>query len=146
MNLLFLDIDGVMVSDEVLSDNGMLYPFSDSCVRVLNMILRTNNVRIILTSSWRTVFDTNQQCQIFKENGVIQIPVGQTIDIGYKQRNLEIKRYLENRKVESFIILDDMFIKGFDDNFVLIDPSTGLTEEHIGKINEILNKYEKARN
>ena len=78
-------------------------------------------------------------CRIFKENGVVQLPMGQIKDLGYKHRNLEIKSYLENRKVEGFVILDDMQIDGFDDNFILIDPRNGLSEEHIERVNEILN-------
>ena len=131
MKLLFLDIDGVMTTDEGTINNEKLYSFSSSCVEVLNKILSTNNVRIILTSSWRTVFDVEKQCRIFKENGVVQLPMGQIKDLGYKYRNLEIKSYLENRKVEGFVILDDMQIDGFDDNFILIDPRNGLSEEHI---------------
>ena len=139
MKLLFLDIDGVMTADEGTINNEKLYSFSSSCVEVLNKILSTNNVRIILTSSWRTVFDVEKQCRIFKENGVVQLPMGQTKDLGYKHRNLEIKSYLENRKVESFVILDDMQIEGFDDHFVLIDPRKGLSEEYVERVNEILD-------
>jgi hypothetical protein len=65
--------------------------------------------------------------------------MGQTKDLGYKYRNLEIKNYLENRKVESFVILDDMQIEGFDDHFVLIDPRKGLSEEYVERVNEVLN-------
>ena len=139
MKFLFLDIDGVMTTDEGTINNQKLYSFSSSCVEVLNKILSTNNVRIILTSSWRTVFDVEKQCRIFKENGVVQLPMGQTKDLGYKHRNLEIKSYIENRKVESFVILDDMYLEGFDDNFVLIDLRKGLSEENVEKINEILD-------
>ena len=139
MKLLFLDIDGVMTADEGTINNEKLYSFSSSCVEVLNEILSSNNVKIILTSSWRTVFDVEKQCRIFKENGVKQLPMGQTKDLGYKHRNLEIKNYLENRKVESFVILDDMYLEGFDDNFVLIDLRKGLSEENVEKINEILD-------
>ena len=139
MKLLFLDIDGVMTTDEGMINNEKLYSFSSSCVEVLNKILSSNNVRIILTSSWRTVFDVEKQCRIFKENDVVQLPMGQIKDLGYKHRNLEIKSYLENRKVEGFVILDDMQIDGFDDNFILIDPRNGLSEEHIERVNEMLN-------
>lgn len=138
MKLLFLDIDGVMNSNDGNLDNTKLYPFSSSCVDVLNEILSAHKLRIILTSSWRNVFDAEKQCQVFKENGVNQIPVGQTKDIGYKHRSKEIKEYLKNKKVESFVILDDMQIDGFDKNFVLINPSTGLTREYIERINNIL--------
>ncbi len=138
MKLIFLDIDGVMTSDTGKLNKVTHYPFSISCVSVLNEILKTNDVKIILTSSWRTVFNAETQDLIFKENGVIQTPAGQTKNIGYNHRNLEIKDYLQKRNVESFVILDDMLIEGFDENFVHINPKYGLTETYIEKINQIL--------
>ena len=140
MKLLFLDIDGVMTNDGLMIDESREYPFSKSCVDVLNQVLRTHNVKIILTSSWRTVFDAEMIHRIFTENGVIQSPYGKTPSISNLNRGLEIKRYLKDRKPAPFVILDDMEITGFPRNFILIDPAKGLTEEHIPMINEILNK------
>ena len=57
MKLLFLDIDGVMTNDDRVINDRHVYSFSKSCVEVLNQILRTHEVKIILTSSWRTVYD-----------------------------------------------------------------------------------------
>lgn len=139
MKLLFLDIDGVLTSDATKSRKELLYTFSESCVGALNRILTENNVQIILTSSWRTVFDAEKQNQIFSENGVIQFPGGQTNDFGYKNRNIEIRDFMEGKKVESFVILDDMKLDGFDNNFVHINPATGLTEKDLEKANIILN-------
>ncbi len=138
MKLLFLDIDGVLTSDDTLMSNTLLYPFSPTCVEILNMILRTHQVKIVLTSSWRTVFDAEKQNQIFKENGVIQMPYGQTKDLGYDNRAKEIKAYLKNRKVSRFVILDDMKIEGLDKYFVHTNPSTGLTQNDLEKVNAIL--------
>ncbi len=138
MNLLFLDIDGVLTSDDLPINNNLLYPFSPTCVKCLNTILQKHKLKIILTSSWRNVFDTEKQNQIFKENGVVQMPYGQTKDLGYENRLQEIKTYLKNRKIENFVILDDMDIKGLNSNFVLINPRTGLTEKDLEKVDEIL--------
>jgi len=142
MKLIFLDIDGVMTSnaDRKSSHNeGKTYPFSSACVEVLNRILDSTQARIILTSSWRTVFSAEKQDRIFNENGVKQTPKGQTPDLGYDQRSLEIETYLKHRTVENFVILDDMKLEGFDHNFVHINPSDGLTEQYVTRINEILN-------
>jgi hypothetical protein len=138
MKLLFLDIDGVMTNDEQVINPNHLYSFSPSCVEVLNQILRTHNIKIILTSSWRTVFDAEKLNQIFTENGVIQTPAGQTPSISNLKRGLEIKKYLEKRNPTHFVILDDMLISGFPKNFIPINPATGLTKEHIPMINQIL--------
>ncbi len=138
MKLLFLDIDGVLTSDKTQVNTALLYPFSPTCVEILNTILRTYQVKIVLTSSWRTVFDAEKQNQIFKENGVIQMPYGQTKDLGYDKRAEEIKAYLKNRKVNRFVILDDMKIEGFDNHFVRTNPSIGLTQNDLEKVNTIL--------
>lgn len=138
MKLLFLDIDGVITSDEAILDMTRVYPFSDACVAVLNKVLEQHKLRIILTSSWRTVFDAEKQNQVFKENGVNQVPAGQTKEIAYSDRGKEIAEYLAKRKVDCFVILDDMYMDGFENNFVHIDPKTGLTEAYLERINEIL--------
>ena len=138
MKLLFLDIDGVMTNDDTIINPSQLISFSPSCVDVLNQILRTHDLKIILTSSWRTVFDAEKQNQFFIENGIIQTPAGQTPSISNLKRGLEIKKYLEKRNPTHFLILDDMEITGFPNNFLHINPATGLTNEHIPMINEIL--------
>ena len=138
MKLLFLDIDGVMTNDDTIINPNHICSFSKSCVEVLNQILQTHHVKIILTSSWRTVYDSETIHQMFTQNGVIQSPAGKTPSISNLKRGLEIKKYLEKRKPTHFLILDDMEIPGFPNNFLRINPATGLTMEHIPMINEIL--------
>jgi len=140
MKLLFLDIDGVMNSNSLkLKSTEKIYPFSEECVIALNEVLKLHKVKIILTSSWRNVFDAEKQGQIFKENGVNQIPKGQTKDLGFENRSMEIQEYLKNKEVESFVILDDMLIEGFDKRFVRVNPKIGLSQNHIQIIDKILN-------
>lgn len=143
MKLLFLDIDGVLTNNKLVYNNSnsdLIYPFSKSCVEALNIILKSHRLKIILTSSWRNVFDVDKQCRIFKENNLRQMPAGTTKDLGYENRYQEIALYLENKKVDTFVILDDMEIKGFENNFVWINPAYGLTTNHIAVINKILNQ------
>ncbi len=140
MNLLFLDIDGVLNSDDSPVNEQFLYSFSPDCVKVLNRILQKYQLKIVLSSSWRMVFDTEKQNRIFKENGVVQMPYGQTPDLGYSNRAKEIKAYLKNRKVENFLILDDMNLQGFKHHFVRINPSTGLCENDLEKVDLVLRE------
>jgi len=142
VKLLFLDIDGVMTSNSLEKTDfraGKLYPFSNSCIIHLNDILSHNKVKIILTSSWRTVFDVEKQCQVFKENGVQQMPFDATPDFGFENRAMEIKAYLQHTQPDAFAILDDMEIHGFDGHFVHVNPITGLTQEDTVMVNRILN-------
>lgn len=139
MKLIFLDIDGVMTANNTMPDSSKLYTFSPTSVSVLNRLLIQHDAKIILTSSWRTVFDLEAQSRIFVENGVIQTPYDQTTDLGYFKRSHEIQMYLSKKRVNRFVILDDMKIEGFENNFVLIDPRYGLTVDYIEKINTILS-------
>ena len=142
MKVIFLDIDGVMTSNTLNTEiqaNNKTYPFSKECVDTLNEILSINKVKIVLTSSWRIVFSVEKQCEIFKENGVIQMPYGQTEDLGYENRSKEIDKYLrDNKKVSAFVILDDMEIEGFGQNYIKVNLNTGLNSEYVAKVNRIL--------
>lgn len=143
MKLIFLDIDGVMTAEAPAHTpdvSSKLYPFAKESVAALNKILENNQTKIILTSSWRTVFDVEKQCQIFRENGVIQVPAGATTDLGYENRAQEINHYLDKHQVTSFVILDDMEISGFEDNFVKINAQEGLTHRQVAVINYLLQK------
>ncbi|MDF1698357.1 MAG: HAD domain-containing protein [Saprospiraceae bacterium] len=129
MKILFLDIDGVMTSSStqpIHIQGAKLYPFSKESVQALNSILQTQKVKIVLTSSWRNVFDVEKQCQIFEENGIIQMPYGQTTNLKYEKRDIEISNYLKNKNIESILILDDMYISGFEAYLLQTNASTGL--------------------
>jgi hypothetical protein len=108
---------------------------------VLNEILKLNKAKIVLTSSWRKVFNFEKQCEIFKENGVIQVPYNQTDDLGYENRSDEIRNYLiKNKNISDFLILDDMEIHEFDEIFIRVDYNTGLTIKYLDKAHHILNR------
>lgn len=143
MKVIFLDIDGVLTSNllnKKINRSKSSYPFAKECVKVLNEILRSDNSKIVLTSSWRTVFSVEKQCEIFVENGVIQMPYSQTEDLGYENRSVEIRKYLtKNKNISNFLILDDMEIFGFDKNFIRVDYNTGLTNKYVKKAIKILN-------
>ena len=144
MNLLFLDIDGVMTCQEApahpLTTSSKIYPFSETSVHTLNTVLKQFSLKIILTSSWRTVFDVETQCQIFRENGVVQVPQGQTESVNFENRTLEISRYLGTHPTKHFVILDDMEIKGFEQNFVRVPFNEGLTPAQLPQIQRILSQ------
>ncbi len=146
MKIIFLDIDGVMTSGTLQKEaaDEKTYAFSRSSVEALNAILASNKARIILTSSWRTVFSIEQCCQIFDENGIVQMPRGATVEIAFESKSTEIRQYLENHQVESYVILDDMKIEHFDDHFLRIDPRFGLTMNDVAEANRILNISSKG--
>ena len=118
MNVIFLDIDGVLNSqDTVETCNGLIGIDSDKVARLAE-IVNTNNAKLLLTSSWRRHWwkrerDTDEQH-----------PVGEYLDKKLAEHGLKIHDVVSyvgfNRGraikdwisscpdvVDSYIILDD---------------------------------------
>ena len=159
MNIVFLDVDGVLNSKNKLIDvykkthkphSGYSYPFDERCLENLKFLIQETNSKIVITSTWRK-----------EEKGItILLNVLNEYDldtkvIGYTPilnttRELEIKKYLSQiNYTPNFIILDD------DADFYELMPfliktnnQFGLTkenaEEAIIKLNKPLTKkYQK---
>ena len=81
MNLIFLDIDGVLNSDEFLQGKNLPLPkdarehpehwIDPDAVKCLNRILQKcpGEVQIIVTSSWKSEFSLEQLNEIFRDQG-----------------------------------------------------------------------------
>lgn len=112
MKYVFLDIDGVLCTNLcALKEKHPVfsYPFQIDCVKIFNDIIATTDAEIILTSDWRTHFnsDIKRLDQLFKHNRVIKSPIAVTSDFG-KNRNKEISTFVNKNKIKQFLILDDM--------------------------------------
>jgi hypothetical protein len=110
---------------------------------VLNRILNITNAEIILTSQWRNEYTRNEIEAIFEHNKIVKNPIDCTIDLGGFCRSKEIELFLEENPVNNYVILDDVFIEGFENNYVEINPDIGLTED---LISIILKKIKFLRN
>jgi len=137
---IFLDIDGVIAistdseSEHMIYDSDGLYPFTKQCVAILNRVLEATDADIVLSSTWRLDFNLEELDRIFRKNGVKKSPVSKTPEIHYDDRNLEIADYLKHNPTEKYVILDDLDIPGFGENFIWTDSGTGLSEAHIPQI------------
>lgn len=146
MKFIFLDIDGVLATEESSKMEWhpeFTYPFDSACVEILNRILEKTSAEIILTSDWRIHFDMdlNRLDSLFKHNGIHKSPLDITPDLG-KNRNKEILSYVckHGAKISAFVILDDMDIKVHSLRFVHSNINEGLTQAGIEeKTIEILN-------
>jgi hypothetical protein len=140
--VIFLDIDGVLAVskdsdiEKELFLAGIYYPFNPECVNILNTIITNSEAEIILSSDWRITLNLDKLNEIFIKNNVIKSPKDIT-PIGLEHRGLEIKTFLKYYSTKKFVILDDMDIEGFDNNFIKVNYKTGLTEKLLPKI---LNK------
>jgi hypothetical protein len=154
---ILLDIDGVMIpanpwrAYEMDSDGfGM---FSKKSVESLNQILKKSiQPEIILTSSHKQKFTIEKWCDIFSKRGVLPVNFSR-LDTDSLQTNRKdeiITWYLKNQNDPFIIIDDDKRLNSFDNNFkddhlVLTNPSIGLNsssaQEAISKIMHLQKEH-----
>lgn len=135
--IIFLDIDGVLAifqnekPDISYLVKGTAYPFTSSCVSVLNEILRQTNAEIVLTSSWRLIYNREQILQIFEDNRVYKAPIECTSITSDDNRKAEIEEFIISNHIQKYVILDDVDY-GFDPiNFVQTDNKKGLIDDNL---------------
>jgi len=161
--ILFLDIDGVMVTDFSArnTDADQVHLFNPIAVNLLNSIVEITNCHIVISSSWRKR-DLAWLRKIFLDRGILYSDriVGETMR-GYQfieqgahlpiPRGVEIKAWLDMfvRKTETgftnnayqYAILDDdadMLLEQRD-SFVQTIGTDGLTLQDADKVIYIFN-------
>ena len=167
MKILFLDIDGVINSDEYADEyhkyklglQGYHIWVDPKAVERVRRLCEETGAKIILSSSWRrhrldvTLEDLKQYSgmepllpyMIGVTPGYIRRNRGQEIDDTFKEWNHHIKmgridKQYENEPVERYAIVDDdndMLDKQLD-HFVQTDWKYGITDEDVDKLKEIL--------
>lgn len=162
MNILFLDIDGV-----VNRGRRALVGFNwadPECVRLLNNALSQTNAKVVISSSWRVGASLKELSNHFKNHFGIQadfIDMTPVINLDLPDcdftcaapRAMEIRDWLDRHpEVDNFAIIDDMDIfQGGEDEIVFEDQEIaekfvrlpffgGLDSESANKLKEILNK------
>lgn len=154
MNIIFLDVDGVLnsidhakkVYEETLRPHsGYEYPFDPECLERLQRLVEKTDARIVITSTWRKTEEGKRVLQnILEQYDLANRVIGYTPILNTK-RGEEIKSFLETLNVEaSYIILDD------DDDMeeltpylILTSMKTGLTEEKMTEGMQKLKKFSK---
>lgn len=115
MNVVFLDIDGVMNHRNHFKRSKLhqLQEFCPVAVRCLKFLLERANAYIVLSSTWRGYMTVDElQEEYFKHYGLAEKLVGVTPHLRNEIRGKEIQAYIESvkgtwREVEQFVILDD---------------------------------------
>ncbi|MBR0411667.1 MAG: hypothetical protein IJI25_11840 [Eubacterium sp.] len=120
MNVLFLDIDGVLNSEEYyrsLTDKNLRdIPIDRTCLARVKHIVDETEAAIVLTSSWRDSWDKDPEMLrregrtlngLFKEYGLAIYDKTPVAHEG--RRPVEIRQWLDNcnEKIGRFVILDD---------------------------------------
>ena len=153
MNIIFLDIDGVLNSHRKLKEvyerthkphSGYNYPFDEICLSNLKVLVELTNSKLVITSSWRKdKKGIYKIIEALKEYELDQHIIGYT-PILNKPRGIEIQEYLNQLDYNSnFIILDDdTDMDNLIDYLIKTNIKVGLTKENV---EEAILKLTKIR-
>lgn len=136
MKVIFLDHDGVMVTSNQfgsrftkqrkhrrkgmkssdLDVNLRFDNFDRKAVSILNEIIQKTDAEIVVSSDWKKHSSLNEMKEFYKQQGVIKSPVSFTPDVNKTKltqsledvRCVEIKEYLTDNNVESWVCVDDL--------------------------------------
>jgi hypothetical protein len=134
MRVIFTDIDGVL-------NPHWRKKWSKSAVMLYNKICKEFDLRVVITSTWRTNHTIEQLQQIFTEQG-IEIPIyDYTPHLGQEDRGLEIRQWLiENVDCIDWVIIDDKTsdIEPHVRNVVKCRSWIGLTKDEYEEIKTLI--------
>lgn len=153
MKVIFLDIDGVLNSDEYfdriqgLDIQGIETQVDINKIRLLKNAVIDTGAKVVLSSSWRNTRMGQELRNLLLSYGIFA-DVTPHID---NKRGNEIKEWLSNHEdIEDFVILDDEIFDTFDEELLekLIKISDGngknfgegLQEKDMEKIIERLGR------
>jgi len=144
MNILFLDIDGVVIHR---GESENLDVGSES-VDLLNSLIDEENLNIVVSSTHRLSLSDGEVVR-FLQNMGIETPdfVDMTPIIKGKPRGLEILMWLQNNSWDRFVIVDDdpSDIKPLEEFVVVTSMEEGFGEDHYEQVQEILAAQDVSR-
>jgi hypothetical protein len=153
MKVIFLDIDGVIATDNSFRSKKFLidkvqmpYKWDEKCVESLKHILEQTQANIVLTSDWRLYYPLEEMKTIFKYYG---LPSDKLIDYTLNFRKLssynyegircsEIEKYLLESKhdIDNWVAVDDMNLSELSNFVHVVDTWVGIAYYE----QEIINK------
>lgn len=143
MKVLFLDIDGVLNHDntvERIPGMGNYTGLDKELVERYQNWIRDKNYVVVLSSDWRRLDLTRR---FLLDSG---IHFSFTTPIFNRFRGDEVSDWLNrNSDVKSYAILDDVnqFNDSQQDNLVLTNPGTGVTDFDLKQVDKILRSNEQ---
>ena len=153
MKVIFLDVDGVMISEEsfllTMALGGRMVIFSRKAMKALRMIVKETGAVVVLTSSWRPMpgygptRSYEQFCSALQRNGTPLYDRTPWLEDRDHDRSDEICAWLAEHPTEGFVLIDDndRFANHpeLKEHWVRIDPAHGLTRTEARRAIELLN-------
>lgn len=148
MNIIFLDVDGVLNSDEFRKEQYMILKrairteefFDPFCLECLKEIVEATDAKIVITSSMMI----NDMDLLRNKLGEYGIDILDKTEHYGDRRGAQIREWLsEHNNVENYIILDDEYFvdyPGLEEHIVKTSfySGRGLNENHISKAIRLL--------
>jgi len=151
MNVIFLDIDGVIQSPRycvAINETGWLSAFEPAAMHMVQRLVLDAKAKIVISSSWRIGATDRQLKQLFRCCGFKAIANAFHADWQTKQMNGfcvkrgdEIAEWLNrHQEIENYLILDDDsdMLDEQKENFVQTDAMNGMLLIHYDKARKIL--------
>ena len=153
MDVIFLDIDGVLNSNDTPNRSaGGFIGVEDQYLHRLNIISQCTGADIILVSDWKSEWSADiLKCKIdgsylnnrFKEHEIKIIGKTNDRSVGNDARSgrgYGIKKFLEGHTVEQYVILDDVLFSDYDEELRrhLVLTDNGLTDDDVEVAVDIL--------
>ena len=117
MNIVFLDIDGVLASWLKMGVNRDEFgiPFEQTAIDALNEITKHIDGKIVISSTWRKSRKLEDFQHHFWQRGIKADVIGMTPELD-DGRVDEIQTWIDENEVEYFVIIDDN-TRGIEEHF-----------------------------
>jgi hypothetical protein len=117
MNIVFLDIDGVLASwlKMGVSRDEFGIPFEQTAIDALNEVTNLIDGKIVISSTWRKTRKLEVFQEHFLKRGITAEVVGLTPELDDGRAD-EIQTWIDENEVDYFIIIDDD-TRGIEEHF-----------------------------
>lgn len=105
--IIFLDIDGVLVTAGSRWNFDPEPKFHPAAVENLNRITDATGAKLVMSSMWRVGRSLPSLRRILARNGVTGQLIGKTPEYGYEERQEEILDFVEENPCSRWICIDD---------------------------------------
>lgn len=130
MNVLFLDHQGVMYLKKH-NYPGKLDYFDLECIESLNYIIDKTDCEIVISSDWKYWVKLDEMKRFYSDQHILKSPISYTDALGYydaKGRSIEILNWVNNNKVDNWISIDDLDMRGYLSKFVWVNSCNGIVD------------------
>lgn len=160
IKIIFLDIDGVLVTINSLRENHNGRDFDKTCLEFFNKLVSETKSKIVISSTWRLIHSLEFLKKHFKDQGFLfpENIIGTTTK-EYADRGLQVHQWLEDNKEllwkhdgHSYIVIDDdtkdILPHVQDHLFIHTNMEDGFQERHLKQALDVPyfgRKYDPVR-